>query len=290
VDTASGSVTLTIVGVLSQKSKIASHTVAKQEQENLQVTPPAQAAKTIFSKAPKSAVKIVLAQLERDELEKFCAAVPEADLILDGRSARRGKSLETLNAIPVVFAEEEPKGYTLLLLRKALNMWTVTAEPKELGSNIANDEEMMSLFKSYTEEIAKLPPPPLKEVFSGIPHAMNYVGSAACQDCHPQAFAAWKKSKHAVALESLRKTNQHTDPECIECHSVGYRISTGFESERATPNLAGVGCESCHGKGSGHILKPGPGYGRSAKTSCRECHTRERSRFNFDAFWEEIKH
>jgi hypothetical protein len=90
---------------------------------------------------------------------------------------------------------------------------------------------------------------------------LSYVGSDRCLGCHAGEFSKWKESKHSHAYEALevyakRPSNRQFDPECIVCHTVGYGIKTGFESTEKTPGLKDVGCESCHGPGSGHMSAP----------------------------------
>ena len=46
------------------------------------------------------------------------------------------------------------------------------------------------------------------------------------------------------------------DPECVKCHTVGFKYQSGYEDEKKTPHLKHVGCESCHGPGSGHVAAP----------------------------------
>ncbi|MBN9522754.1 hypothetical protein J0H58_30255 [bacterium] len=90
---------------------------------------------------------------------------------------------------------------------------------------------------------------------------LSYVGSDRCLGCHASEFAKWKESKHSHAYEALevyakRPSLRNFDGECIVCHTVGYGIKTGFESTEKTPALKHVGCESCHGPGSGHMTAP----------------------------------
>ena len=83
----------------------------------------------------------------------------------------------------------------------------------------------------------------------------------ACMACHPDAFKVWKSSDHAKAYLTLvnkakRPSNRQFDPECIVCHTVGFAYEDGFEDVQKTPLLTNVGCESCHGPCSEHVLNP----------------------------------
>ena len=53
-----------------------------------------------------------------------------------------------------------------------------------------------------------------------------------------------------------RPTLRNFDPECVVCHSVGFEYQSGFVDEKKTPLLKHVGCENCHGPGSGHVDAP----------------------------------
>ncbi len=129
----------------------------------------------------------------------------------------------------------------------------------------------------------------------------TYVGSSACAACHQAIYNDWKRSPHAVALETLQNVNYHWDPECLRCHVVGWERSTdadwtvwssGFRDPARTPFLGGVGCENCHGPGSAHAARPkeralfrlragstpaGPNRRLPGRETCLRCHDAENS-------------
>ncbi|MCE9562242.1 MAG: hypothetical protein K8U57_09330 [Planctomycetes bacterium] len=87
---------------------------------------------------------------------------------------------------------------------------------------------------------------------------LSYVGSAKCQNCHAPQFAKWQGTPHAKALDALEKiakrpSLRNFDGECVQCHVSGLNYKTGYVDQKETPQLAHVGCENCHGPGSGHM-------------------------------------
>lgn len=75
--------------------------------------------------------------------------------------------------------------------------------------------------------------------------AHPYVAKAAfCKNCHELQYNFWQGTHHASAYLVLFAKNQHFDPECIACHSLGFRESGGFsriaypmEGEKGEKNL-----------------------------------------------------
>ena len=82
---------------------------------------------------------------------------------------------------------------------------------------------------------------------------LNYVGAASCSDCHANAHQNWSQTGHAQAFETLRAIGQEKNQACVGCHTVGFGTPLGFKNEAATPHLAGVQCENCHGPGGNHV-------------------------------------
>lgn len=93
----------------------------------------------------------------------------------------------------------------------------------------------------------------------------NYLGSKSCAGCHKAEMQDWQRSVHGKAMEILvagkRSGPKHkagldpdkdysNDEKCLKCHTTGFKKQGGFVDMNSTPELAGVGCESCHGPAS----------------------------------------
>ncbi|HEB52159.1 MAG TPA: hypothetical protein ENI87_02770, partial [bacterium] len=118
------------------------------------------------------------------------------------------------------------------------------------------------------------------------PNGHSYVGSATCGACHPSAMAAWSKSRHAHAWQTLVDAEKDPKrygwpvtkyPDCVGCHVVGYGQQSGFRNPDDTPGLLGVGCEQCHGPGSAHVQSQGKQQlgivdGLLPSEVCTRCH------------------
>jgi len=119
----------------------------------------------------------------------------------------------------------------------------------------------------------------------------SYVGSKRCAECHPDQFRVWSKSYHAKSFAPLRNERKESDPDCLRCHTTGYRFFTGFTSEKQTLDLASVGCEACHGVGSNHVENPTKRYGRTRRRDCKSCHDDKNSpRFSYGTYYKKIAH
>jgi len=184
---------------------------------------------------------------------------------------------------------------------------------------------MHDLMKDYQERLKAAWPELTAQKLSD-PDGRQFVGAQSCKKCHTYAYGVWSQSKHAHALESLKKgrpgqeatwINRTWDPECLACHTTGWdaqkaiRYQSGFIDETQTPLLAGQQCENCHGAGSEHVsletewkrgtpVSPEMKQARSAMQLtltraraevCLRCHDGDNSpHFDFDKYWPKVNH
>jgi hypothetical protein len=92
-------------------------------------------------------------------------------------------------------------------------------------------------------------PPPVKK------GEASYIGAEACGDCHDEAYQFWQHTPHAGAYATLSKEHKEFNLDCVSCHVTGYE-KPGGTTVTHVDKLTNVQCESCHGPGSLHQLKP----------------------------------
>jgi cytochrome c554/c'-like protein len=165
-------------------------------------------------------------------------------------------------------------------------------ETINLGKMVPDDPAIMDLVdqnRIAINEIHKREAPLVdSEKLRAMYQGASFVRSEACKTCHEEAYKVWESSKHAHAFKTLEERHQDYNPDCVGCHTTGFRKPTGFLNAKSTPDLMNVQCESCHGPGIGHPDKLGKGYGTVAKDFCVTCHTPENSP-DFDALAYRVK-
>tara|TARA_B100000315_G_scaffold251296_1_gene285824 strand:+ start:3107 stop:4474 length:1368 start_codon:yes stop_codon:yes gene_type:complete len=169
-----------------------------------------------------------------------------------------------------------------------------------LNHKINDSQLVQSIYDKYNEETKQLFLKWLQNKKSA--RKGNFITEIACKKCHKHEYAVWKKSGHSHSFKSLKEANKTFDPECLICHTTGFKQDGGFLSESTTPKLINVQCEACHGAGSSHmklrmrdhiteekkLLKL---YKKLTEDSCLACHTRENSpNYKFSTYWKKIKH
>lgn len=165
----------------------------------------------------------------------------------------------------------------------------------DLPKTIADSPRMEAWYTEYNEHVKAAYVEETKLRKAQASGESLYVGEEVCQGCHAQEYAVWQKSRHSQALESLRRVNKAFDPNCIACHTVGFRSPGGFIDDEVTSHLSNVQCESCHGAGKAHVASNGASK-LSAVVAvkgqvCGQCHNQKHSpAFNFERYWPKIAH
>jgi peroxiredoxin len=115
-----------------------------------------------------------------------------------------------------------------------------------------------------------------------LPTRADHVGSNVCESCHEAEYSTWEAGPHGHAVKTLQdadktaNSNTSEDADCLVCHTTAYGKTGGFEpklSVASQPDLARVGCESCHGPGGDHVGETAKRFGTilSLGDKCDSC-------------------
>jgi hypothetical protein len=239
---------------------------------------------------------LILNHINADTLESIAKAAPFVDCVVCPS--------ESDEPAVITGAGERPLAFSVGRFGRYICELDVTA-PTRLGQplrlafkalaveeSLPKQESLVKLYGDY-QQIVKDRNLLEKHPRFTLPDGLEYTGSKSCQACHGDEYEKWSSSLHAKAYSTLEQVGSQADPECVICHVVGMDYESGFISRQETGQMAGVGCENCHGPGSKHILTAGETKLTGPKSTCLDCHTPEQSgdyAGNEDVFMEKIKH
>lgn len=274
--------------------------------EGITVTPALDAiGKYLPELAPQCDFVVLLAFAEEEQMRQIADRYFEIDVIVGGRVRQPSHTPEEANHSRIVYITD--KGKAVGRLDVAFNAAGQAAYSNEihmLPDTMAEAPEITPFVDEFKSRLAEMDFQPHRDDEEGLTSitaarsstANKYTGEAACAACHPQAVAGWREQKHAHSFESLVTRKHEFNPRCLPCHTVGYGASDGYINQRLTPSFGSVSCENCHGRGDYHVrFHAGEDVPeRSAKLrngTCETCHDPENSpAFNFEVYWEKIKH
>lgn len=250
--------------------------------------PLAAAAKHVPELLGKADIVVVLSSMQLETARRVARRVEGIDLIIGGHGANRTRSDD--------FPEDTLIGGTRILYigDQGKNLGEVRLRVGAKGEVAAAQRTVVGLTREWPEDaaLAALMETTRKGInewnrqqaaavnpFAAAPAGdqATYTGSERCSPCHEKEYQVWSDSRHAHAFDTLVKASQDFNPECVRCHTVGFRRASGFVNSNATPTLRHVGCESCHGPSSRHPDVDLTGYGGTSVRNCVTCHTRENS-------------
>jgi mono/diheme cytochrome c family protein len=160
--------------------------------------------------------------------------------------------------------------------------------PMTLSPDFKDQKAVASVYRNYLQRVDEA------NLLAFWPRTKTgaFVGTKSCISCHKEEGLTWLHSAHSHAYSDLLRQGHGRDPDCVSCHVTGLSSTAGFKSLAATPKLANVTCESCHGPGEAHAVQPK--LVRLAKLdlqSCVSCHSADNSpRFDPQKYWAKIAH
>jgi hypothetical protein len=255
----------------------------------------------------KADLVVLLAFAKESELRRLARDYYEFSLILGGDVGGPAQDLIRENDSIVLFTTNEARTVGTLTAtldgQPRARLLDPAYEITLLEERIPQHGDLTKLVREFRDEIRSTPlavddPNAVDpRAIPGVQPSATYVGSAACQSCHPKAFETWRKSGHGHAFETLVKKGSDADPHCIECHTVGFGRPSGYRRPFGKEKLVDVGCESCHGPASEHVAHFQDGKKTAFKFrpvgpgDCVTCHHGEFSRpFEWEKFWPLIEH
>lgn len=275
--------------------------------------------------AAKPDLMILLSQSNKEESKALAEKFPVFDILLTAGGVEdplgeptflgktmmvdvghKGKSAGVVGYYPQNAAKNDPS--------KRFRFTVI-----ELDKQRFQDTPRMAEQMQFYQDRLKQEDLAAKELPIDHPRGATFVGAEKCGECHSKAYEKWLTTAHAHAYESLitgredqkgqKIISRIFDPECLSCHVTGWhpqdviRYKSGFVNKKESPHLLGQQCENCHGPGSGHIelvdmdkLEEAKKVMRvtlaeAKKNTCYQCHDLDNSpKFEFDAYWEKIKH
>lgn len=313
------------LGITAVLGKEAASDVQNAE---IQIADPAESLRPVVTAMDKAKCdfRILIVNGSLEESRQIAQQVPEFDLLVT--AGGHGEPLykpEQIAGTKTQMIQVGVKG----MYAGLVGLYENEAEPLRyqrisLSSQFTDSPRMMDLFAEYQKALKN-------KGFGGLglkplshPTGRQFVGSAACGECHTTAFGIWENTPHAHATESIVHPPERSevtrifDPECVSCHVTGwnpqqyYPYLGGFLSLENTPAMTANGCENCHGPGSRHVaFENGELEGdealrdslraemrlplEKARDKCIECHDMDNSPdFHhdgaFEEYWEQVAH
>ena len=236
-------------------------------------------------------VIVLLAQLGRVGGEDVVTAVPGIDVVILGHDVPVLEHGRRIGDAIGSYAGDQGQQLGVVTLTLAANghATDATAHVRLLGPDVREQPAMLASVKSfenaYNEQMRdeQRRAQALAAADPDTDPVDHFVGGAVCARCHTPESEQWKTTAHSLAWETLVREHKDATPECVPCHSVGYREAGGFQDAVRTPDRVNVQCENCHGMGT---LHSDTWLARSAvgERTCRGCHNEERDpEFDFTA-------
>ena len=210
---------------------------------------------------------VVVLVLHGPAADVAAAAALGPDLIVRGHTKRSKPEVMDTGGTPVVKVGGHTDVGVVAMTCEAGRITGLDYRIERVDDRWPIDMRVLQVYKRYarTAMAAALAAPRTE--------GLTYVPSATCGTCHEEAYAAWRRSRHAHAWATLRKADRTMDPECVGCHTTGFGTRHGFTTVEETPGMANVNCQDCHPLEVEPHQKPGWRPEPITSAVCTRCHT-----------------
>ena len=271
--------------------------------ENVSIQEPRLALAAFITELDKKVDAIVvLGFLSTDEMEALADEFYEIDFILGGNVKESSQQLIKRNQSYIYYTTNKSRTLGQINFDMTPEIKIKHQQIHMAMPNIMDNLEIKKMSDAYRNEI-RVSPLEIDKItgnpdyIPGVKNLNYYVGSESCMACHESEYTIWSKTSHAKAFHSLQIKNSDADPTCIKCHTIGLGTESGYQRSFKAEKLINVGCENCHGPAGLHVdefksrSKRIFKFNQVVAEDCTKCHYGEFSRpFNFNGFWEKIKH
>jgi hypothetical protein len=233
---------------------------------------------------------VLLAAMHREDARRILQEISGIDFIVGSYGGMASTQLDEGSGTWVLYSGNQGKrlGESRFCLDDGPEPRVPVHKLHYLTSLYPADPEMLAFVNEVRPTAARAA---AKASGAGKPVAAGLVGSARCRQCHADVYSQWSATAHADAFDSLDGEKEQADPRCLRCHTTGAGQPGGFRGYLATPGMAQVGCESCHGPGRAHSETAGRGYGKVGLETCTTCHDAENSPdFDYYSYREKVTH
>lgn len=221
----------------------------------------------------ESDLLVLLAHMGEAEASEVAERFPQFDLIIASHSGDDHFPVPLMSGdVPIGFSGTEGMyvGVAEFSLAEGAAEFSAYSAEK-LDGAISDSPRMLGLLEDYQQMLQA------EDILTAFPRTEHteatFVGNKECGECHLESVALFEKDKHNHAFDVIVEKGHDYDPECVQCHTVGFGFVSGFGSPDTTPEFKHVGCEDCHGPGSKHIENPvEEEYGTVEKETCMTCH------------------
>jgi 2',3'-cyclic-nucleotide 2'-phosphodiesterase (5'-nucleotidase family) len=244
---------------------------------------------------------VLLAFANEKTIQSLAERYDDIDVIVGGDTFFPTGEPLRFNSAHVVLITDQGKGIGRLQLTRSPETdadtgdWSAANKIVVLTEDLPADANFDRVYEDYKRQLAAQNFRPTAETpDTSLP--ARYVGAESCRECHPVAHDLWNDSGHHHAFASLEQQNNHFNPRCLACHTVGYAVAGGYVSPDLTPTLKNVQCESCHGPGGDHVRAQRDTtltdtLSQLRSIDCRTCHDEQNSPgFDRESFWAKIRH